>query len=215
MFAGIYFLFLGIIFSKGGIMDFQSSITKENLARSFASECQEGARYQFLAKMAGNEGYQYMSMLIRTLAHNEMAHAQQFFNKIVELGGNQTQNIEIKAGYPFRSGELKQVLYNESENERMSGESIYPKFASIARDEGFNDVADLFDMVSKVELTHQRTLLELFNALSKNSLYKCTSGKHAFKCDECGTIILDKSAPKTCPLCKMGQGYFRIDFSIN
>ncbi len=196
-------------------MDFQSSITKENLARSFASECQEGARYQFLAKMAGNEGYQYMSMLIRTLAHNEMAHAQQFFNKIVELGGNQTQNIEIKAGYPFRSGELKQVLYNESENERMSGESIYPKFASIARDEGFNDVADLFDMVSKVELTHQRTLLELFNALSKNSLYKCTSGKHAFKCDECGTIILDKSAPKTCPLCKMGQGYFRIDFSIN
>ena len=196
-------------------MDFQSSITKENLARSFASECQEGARYQFLAKMAQNQGYQYMSMLIRTLAHNEMAHAQQFFNKIVELGGNQTQNIEIKAGYPFRSGELKQVLYNESENERMSGESIYPKFASIARDEGFNDVADLFDMVSKVELTHQRTLLELFNALSKNSLYKCTSGKHAFKCDECGTIILDKSAPKTCPLCKMGQGYFRIDFSIN
>ena len=196
-------------------MDFQSSITKENLARSFASECQEGARYQFLAKLAQNEGYQYMSMLIRTLAHNEMAHAQQFFNKIVELGGNQTQNIEIKAGYPFRSGELKQVLYNESENERMSGESIYPKFASIARDEGFNDVADLFDMVSKVELTHQRTLLELFNALSKNSLYKCTSGKHAFKCDECGTIIIDKSAPKTCPLCKMGQGYFRIDFSIN
>lgn len=196
-------------------MDFQSSITKENLARSFASECQEGARYQFLAKMAQKEGYQYMSMLIRTLAHNEMAHAQQFFNKIVELGGNQTQNIEIKAGYPFRSGELKQVLYNESENERMSGESIYPKFASIARDEGFNDVADLFDMVSKVELTHQRTLLELYNALSKNSLYKCSSGKHAFKCDECGTIILDKTAPKTCPLCKMGQGYFRIDFSIN
>lgn len=210
----IYFFILGNIFLEG-IMDFQSSITKENLARSFASECQEGARYQFLAKMAGKEGYQYMSMLIRTLAHNEMAHAQQFFNKIVELGGNLTQNIEIKAGYPFRSGELKDVLYNESENERMSGESIYPKFASIARDEGFNDVADLFDMVSKVELTHQRTLLELHNALSKNSLYKCASGKHAFKCDECGTIILDKTAPKTCPLCKMGQGYFRIDFSIN
>lgn len=210
----IYFFILGNIFLEG-IMDFQSSITKENLARSFASECQEGARYQFLAKMAGNEGYQYMSMLIRTLAHNEMAHAQQFFNKIVELGGNLTQNIEIKAGYPFRSGELKDVLYNESENERMSGESIYPKFASIARDEGFNEVADLFDMVSKVELTHQRTLLELYNALSKNSLYKCASGKHAFKCDECGTIILDKTAPKTCPLCKMGQGYFRIDFSIN
>ena len=80
-------------------MDFQNSITKANLARSFAAECQEGARYQFLAKMAQQQGYQYMSMLIRTLAHNEMAHAQQFFNKIVEHGANDTQNIEITAGY--------------------------------------------------------------------------------------------------------------------
>ena len=63
-------------------IDFQESKTKENLARSFAAECQEGARYQFMAKMAQQNGYQYMSMLIRTLAHNEMAHAQQFFNKI-------------------------------------------------------------------------------------------------------------------------------------
>ena len=147
-------------------MNFQESKTKENLARSFAAECQEGARYQFMAKMAQQEGYQYMSMLIRTLAHNEMAHAQQFFNKIVELGGNQTQNIEICAGYPFRSGKLLDVLSQEAENERMSAESIYPKFADIARDEGFNDVAELFDMVSKVERTHERTLKKLHENLS-------------------------------------------------
>ena len=196
-------------------MNFQESQTKVNLARSFAAECQEGARYQFLAKMAQQEGYQYMSMLIRTLAHNEMAHAQQFFNKIVELGGNETQNIEITAGYPFRSGELKNVLKNEAENERMSAESIYPKFATVARDEGFKDVAELFDMVSKVERTHQRTLEHLFDSLSCNCLYKCSDGDHAFKCDECGTIVKDKCAPKTCPLCHMGQGYYRIDFSIS
>lgn len=196
-------------------MDFQNSETKKNLARSFASECQEGARYQFLAKMAQQEGYQYMSMLIRTLAHNEMAHAQQFFNKIVELGGNLTQNIDIEAGYPFRSGELIEVLKNEAENERMSGESIYPKFSLIARDEGFNEVADLFDMVSKVEKTHQRTLEHLHESLISKSLYKSSNGERCFKCDECGTIVKDKCAPKTCPLCKMGQGYYRIDFSIS
>ena len=195
-------------------MNFQESKTKENLARSFAAECQEGARYQFMAKMAQQEGYQYMSMLIRTLAHNEMAHAQQFFNKIVELGGNQTQNIEITAGYPFKSGKLLDVLSQEAENERMSAESIYPKFADIARDEGFTDVANLFDMVSKVERTHERTLKKLHESLSCDCLYKC-SDEHAFKCDECGTIIMNKCAPKTCPLCKMGQGYYRIDFSIN
>ena len=157
-----------------------------------------------------------MSMLIRTLAHNEMAHAQQFFNKIVELGGNQTQNIDISAGYPFKSGQLLEVLKNEAENERMSAESIYPKFADIARDEGFEDVANLFDMVSKVELTHKRTLDHLANSLECKCLYKCSDGsEHSFKCDECGTIIKDKCAPKICPLCKMGQGYYRIDFSIS
>ena len=97
----------------------------------------------------------------------------------------------------------------------MSGDSIYPKFADIARDEGFKDVANLFDMVAKVEKTHQRTLEHLAESLSCNSLYKCKQGEHAFKCDECGTIVMNKCAPKTCPLCKMGQGYYRIDFSIN
>lgn len=196
-------------------MNFQDSETKANLARSFASECQEGARYQFMAKIAQQDGYQYMSMLIRTLAHNEMAHAQQFFNKIIELGGNQTQNIEINAGYPFKSGKLVDVLLLEANNEKMSAESIYPKFADIARDEGFTDVAELFDMVAKVERTHERTLEQLHNSLKNNVLYKSSNGEHAFKCDECGTIIKDKCAPKTCPLCQMGQGYYRIDFSIS
>lgn len=194
-------------------MDFQKSETKKNLARSFAAECQEGARYQFLANMAQQQGYQNMSMLIRTLAHNEMSHAQQFFNKITELGGSKTQNIEINAGYPFKTGELKQVLKLEAENEKMSAESIYPTFAEIARDEGFVDVAELFDMVSKVEMSHHETLSKLHKSLSTNTLYK-SSSEHCFKCDECGTVIRDKSAPKICPLCKMGQGYYRIDFSI-
>lgn len=195
-------------------MNFQESKTKENLARSFAAECQEGARYQFLAKMAQQQGYQYMSMVIRTLAHNEMAHAQQFFNKIVELGNNETQNIDIRAGYPFKSGDLCEVLKNEAENEKMSSESIYPEFAETAREEGFKDVAELFNMVANVEKTHERTLGQLHDMLSCNCLYKCTEGEHAFKCDECGTIVKDKCAPKTCPLCHMGQGYYRIDFSI-
>ena len=191
------------------------SKTKENLARSFAAECQEGARYQFLAQMAQQEGYQYMSMIIRTLAHNEMAHAKQFFQKIGELGGQNVQNIDISAGYPYKTGTLQETLTFEAHNEQMSSDSIYPKFADIARDEGFKEVGELFDMVSKVEKTHQRTLEKLAESLKSNALYKSNSGEQAFKCDECGTIILGKSAPKICPLCKMGQGYFRIDFSIN
>ena len=173
-------------------MDFQQSKTKENLARSFASECMEGARYQFLAKMAQQQGYEYLSNLVRIIA-----------------------NIEIKAGYPFKQGaDLCETLKLESHNEEMSAETIYPSFADIARDEGFKDVAELFDMVAKVEKTHQRTLEKLAEGLKCNCLYKCNCGEACFKCDECGTIIEGKQAPKKCPLCDMEQGYYRIDFSL-
>ena len=77
------------------------------------------------------------------------------------------------------------------------------------------DVADLFEMVAHVEKTHQRTLEHIAKSLDCNCLYKSKMGEHAFKCDECGTIVKDKCAPKICPLCNMGQGYFRIDFSIS
>ncbi len=197
------------------MIEFQKSKTKENLARSFAAECQEGARYQFMAKKAMQEQYVYMSALIRTLAHNEMAHAQQFFNKITEYGGKDVQNIEICAGYPFRSGELMDLLLLESKNEHSSAESIYPEFANIADEEGYKDVANLFRMVADVERSHERILTQLHDELKSNTLYKCCEGEGCFKCDECGTIQTGKIAPKECPLCHQGQGYYRINITMN
>ena len=196
------------------MVDFQQSKTKENLARSFASECQEGARYQFLAKMALQQGYQYLHLLIRTLAKNEMAHAQQVFNKINEYGADETQNIDIHAGYPFKTGEMVEVLLLESLNEKNSGESVYPVFAKIARDEGYDDVAELFMMVAKVELSHQKILEQLHRLLKAKKLYKSDINK-AFKCDSCGHVENSKQAPKQCPLCKMEQGAFRIDITVD
>lgn len=197
------------------MVEFQQSKTKENLARSFASECQEGARYQFMAKLALQEGYSYMSALIRTIAHNEMAHAQQFFNKLNELANHETQNININAGYPYKSsGELLESLLLESKNEINSGESIYPSFAQIARDEGYTDVAKLFDMVAEVELSHAQILEQLHSAMKSKTLYKSDTEK-PFKCDSCGIVMTAKQAPKTCPLCKMDQGYYRIDITLN
>ena len=196
------------------MVNFQESKTKENLARSFAAECQEGARYQFMSKTAIQEGYNYMSALIRTLAHNEMAHAKQFFQKLKEYAGEDLNNIDIKAGYPFKAGELIDSLLIESINEKHSGENIYPEFAKIARDEGYEDVAKLFELVAEVELSHKKILEQIHNALKSKKLYKSDEEK-PFKCDECGYVARAKQAPKVCPLCNMEQGYFRIDISIN
>lgn len=194
------------------MVNFQDSVTKENLARAFAGECQEGARYQFLAKMALQQSYSFLSNFIRTLAHNEMSHAEQFFNKLNEHGADSVQNIEIHAGYPYQKGDLRTTLMLESKNEKSTGENVYPSFAKIARDEGYKDVADLFLKVAEVEKGHQRVLELLGDALKSNKIYKSTETV-LFKCDECGYVVKGKSAPKTCPLCQMDQGYFRIDFS--
>lgn len=197
------------------MVKFQESKTKENLARSFAGECQEGARYQFMAQTAMQDGYTYMSALIRTIAHNEMAHAKQFFQMITKHGGEDVQNIEICAGYPFGSGELKDLLKLESENEKSSAESIYPQFAEIAEEEGYPEVAELFKLVAEVERGHEQILEQLCDELKKGTLYKCTEGEGCFKCDECGTVQSCKSAPKECPLCHQPQGYYRINITMN
>lgn len=196
------------------MVDFQESKTKDNLVRSFAAECQEGARYQFMAKKALQDGMQYLSLIIRTLAKNEMAHAQQFFEAINEHGGKATSNIDIHAGYPFQGGEVLDTLLLESKNEKHSGENIYPSFAKIATDEGYPEIAELFNMVAKVELSHEQILAQLHQRMKGKKLYKSLTPT-AFKCDICGYTEKSKQAPKTCPLCKMEQGCFRIDVTLD
>ena len=109
---------------------------------------------------------------------------------------------------------LLESLLLESKNEINSGESIYPSFASIARDEGYKEVAELFDMVAEVELSHAKILEQLHTAMKSKSLYKADIEK-PFKCDSCGIVRVSKQAPKVCPLCKMDQGYYRIDITLN
>ena len=103
----------------------------------------------------------------------------------------------------------------ESKNEKSSAENIYPEFADIAEEEGYKDVAELFRLVANVERSHERILRQLHEELKSNTLYKCSEGEACFKCDECGTIQTGKVAPKLCPLCHQGQGYYRINITMN
>lgn len=209
----MYFVANNLLCEKGeSMVNFQDSVTKVNLARAFAGECQEGARYQFLAKMALQEKYSYLSNFIRTLAHNEMSHAEQFINKLNEYGADRVQNIEIHAGYPYQKSDLYTTLLLESKNEKSTGENVYPAFAKIACDEGYKDIAELFLKVAEVEKQHKRVLELLSDALKTKKLYKSNDAAW-FKCDECGFVVKGKTAPKICPLCQAEQGYFRIDFS--
>lgn len=189
-------------------MDFNESVTKINLARSFSAECQAGARYQFVSKMALADDQKFLSDTMKTLAKNEMAHAKLFYDYIVEKGS--AKNIGIEAGFPFETAELKFSLKNEAENELAEAKNIYPTFAKVAEDEGFLDISKSFLMVARVEETHHKMLAYLHKLYKSHTMYK-RQKPEKWKCSNCGFVEIAKESYKHCPLCHLPEGYVIID----
>ena len=112
-------------------IEFEKSQTLINLARSFAGECQDGARYQFIAQQAEQEGYNYLQTLLKTLAKNEMAHAKAFYDLITQNCKDKKHNINIEGGYPFECGNLQENLHDSIQTEVSQSNNVYPSFAQV------------------------------------------------------------------------------------
>lgn len=192
-------------------MNYQKSRTKQNLAFAFAAECQAGARYQFMATQAQIEKLCYIKDTLKLLAKNEMAHAKLFYDYIISNGGDELK-IEYNADYPFVQPQIDIGLKEEAEIETDEFERIYPKFAKIAMEEGFKDIAESFNLVAGVEQTHAAMLEHLSEGYKANSLYKSDQPK-LYRCSNCGHVEFVKDGWKTCPLCGMDQGYIMIDYN--
>lgn len=190
-------------------MDFLQSETMKNLARAYAGECQAGARYQFLAAKAMEEGYQQLQTMVKTISKDEMAHAKIYWDLIAAKSGGKNDNIEICGGYPFKTGSLLELLKFAMDAEKSENTSVYPAFAKIAEDEGFMDVAEVFKKVAVVENCHYMLFDELYNMLSTGTMYK-QDKVYKWKCSQCGYEGEGKSAWKVCPLCGKEQGYVQI-----
>lgn len=189
---------------------FEESVTLHNLARAFAGECQDGARYQFLAQQALQEGYNYINTLLKTLAKNEMSHAKTFYDLIINNCKDIKANVDIKAGFPFKSTDnFTTNVKMELENEHMESDSIYPDFARIAKDEGFLEIAKMFERVATVENCHFLQLTQIYEKLKNNSLYKSPQSIK-WKCNDCGFEHTAKTPWVICPLCSKEQGYVQI-----
>ena len=199
-----------ILFEKEKNMNFNESTTKINLARAFAGECQEGARYQFMSKMAIQDQMQFLSDTLKTLAKNEMAHAKVFYDYIIQYSEGNVRNIPIEAGFPFEMPGLKTSLAEEYRNEVSEAQNIYPSFARIAKDEGFKEIAKSFSMIAEVESSHAKMLEYLSTLYNANKLYK-RERPTKWKCSSCGHSETAKEGFKQCPLCKLPQGYIIID----
>ncbi|MCI9009881.1 MAG: rubrerythrin family protein [Clostridia bacterium] len=185
-------------------MDFTKTQTFYNLARGFAGECQAGMRYQLTAKAATAEGYQVLSDTIRSIAKNETVHATIFFNEIIKNAGSQ-ENVHIDANYPFHAGSLAENLKFAALDELSEAENIYPEFARIARDEGFEQIARKFEQVAMVEGNHRIIFEYLHEAFKDGSLYRAERPM-LWICGDCGYMHTSKEAFTVCPLCGAKQG---------
>ncbi len=201
-------------FLDGGIMNFNQSVTKENLARAFAGICQDGARYQFIAKTAVSEGFNAISDELKTIAKHKMAHASVLYQIMLENIEEDSENINIEAGYPFEQQFLETSLQISSEIEENEGKIIFPHFAKIAHDEGFEKIEETLLNISKVNLADAKKLKFLAEKFDSEKLYKSDKSQ-IWTCSNCGHSENRKSAWQTCPLCSYPQGYVCLEDEEN
>lgn len=194
-------------------MQFDQTKTYRNLARSFAGESQAGMRYQLIARAATQQGYITLADAVKVIAKNETVHARRFFEELSKRGEN-LDNIDIDAGYPFHSGDIAEGLSFAADDEREEHSVIYPAFAKDAEEEGFKDIANLFKLVAKVEEHHETIFRYLADAFSKGVLFSNES-PILYVCSECGHMQTSTKAWDVCPLCRSSQGEVELHIPFN
>lgn len=181
--------------------------TAENLMKAFAGESQARNRYTYYASVAKKEGYVQIANLFMETAENEKEHAKRFLKFVVEsLNG---EMVEITASYPASLGDTKSNLLSAANGENEEWTELYPKFAQIAEEEGFDAVAVAFKKIAEVEKHHEARYRELLSNIEKDNIFKKDTVVQ-WKCNNCGYIHEGESAPQSCPACLHPQGYFEM-----
>ena len=178
--------------------------TEKNLLAAFAGESQARNRYNFFASQAKKDGYVQISAIFDETALNEKEHAKLFF-KLLEGG-----EVQITALYP--AGKIGNTLSNleaAADGEKAEWGTIYPDFARTAREEGFSEVARVFEEVAKVEAYHERRYRKLAANVKEGRVFK-RSEPVKWKCSNCGYVFEGRDAPQTCPACAHPRDYYEL-----
>ncbi len=191
-------------------MSIKGSRTSENLLKAFAGESQARNRYLYAARVAQKQGFEHIAAIFTETADNEKMHAKLFLRHLIN-NGMKGEPISISATYPAALDEENTVANLEwaAAGEKEEWTMLYPEFAEIAEDEGFNDIAVTFRMVAKVEARHETRYRKLLDNVKNQKVFK-KDGKVFWKCRECGYIHEGDAAPNTCPCCKHPQAFFEL-----
>ena len=175
-------------------MELKGSKTEKNLWEAFAGESQARNKYTYYASKAKKDGYEQIAALFTLTADNEKEHAKMWFKLL--HGGSVPSTIEN--------------LKDAAAGENYEWTDMYANFAKTAREEGFEDIARMFEGVAKIEAEHEERYKALLDNVQNK---KCFVKKEVsvWVCRNCGHKHVGKTAPEMCPVCSHPQAYFELD----
>ena len=185
-------------------MAIKGTQTEKNLLIAFAGESQARNRYTYFASKAKKEGYVQISHIFEETADHEKEHAKRLF-KFLEGG-----EVEITAAYPAgKIGTTLENLQEAASGEHYEWEEMYPAFAKVARAEGFNDIAAVFQNIAVAETYHEERYKALIANIEADSVFK-KDGEVVWRCRNCGYNHKGTTAPVKCPACDHPQAHFEV-----
>lgn len=172
-------------------MDLKGSKTEKNLFKTFAGESRARTKYTLYAEKAFRDELIDIRNTFKDVSDNELAHAREAYRRYLD-----------------RIGETKNNLIEAALGEAHESRVIYKDYEKIAREEGFDEIADFYKELQEVEESHEEMFLKLAKRIKEDKLFK-SDKKSLWKCLNCGYIYEGYEAPAKCPLCKYPRGYFK------
>ena len=167
--------------------------TEKNLQEAFAGESMARNKYTFFASKAKKDGYVQISNIFLETAANEKEHAELWYKYL--NGGKVSDtatNLEDAAG-----------------GENFEWTDMYARMAREAREEGFDEIAEKFEMVGAIEKEHEERYRKLLSNIEQKKVFS-KDGDAIWQCANCGHIVIGKMAPEECPVCNHAQAYFQV-----
>ncbi len=185
-------------------MNLKGSQTEKNLLTAFAGESQARNRYTYFASKAKKDGYVQMSAIFEETAGQEKEHAERLF-KFLEGGA-----VEITGSFPAGViGPTADNLRAAAAGENYEWTDMYPGFARVAKEEGFDDIADAFRSIAVAEKYHEKRYLALAANIDAGRVFK-RSDKVVWRCRNCGYLHEGTEAPEECPACAHPQAHYEL-----
>lgn len=171
-------------------MNLKGTKTEKNIMEAFAGESQARNKYNYFASQAKKEGYEQIAAIFAETADNEKEHAK-MMAKFVGMIGDTASNLKEAAA-----------------GENYEWTDMYKKFEKEAREEGFEEIADVFQEIGEVEEEHEKRYLALLERVKTGTVFKRDEPIH-WQCRNCGYIHFGKEAPEECPACKHPQAHYQ------